>query len=235
MGTPLLWSGSAQMNQVIFRRIGLRPRCQPISPNRLAHPVNKIPVFPATLPPVITKLQTSADDPLIGETIRVEADVIDKNSLQEVNLLFRIANPGSESKETAVPMIKESTGDCYTADIPAQATNAIVRYRIKAVNKNGVQRMYPAENDLCPMLSLYVHEKWNTVKVPFGFVLHVAKDPKAIAADAKKRNNRSFGGMGGFFGFGFGQNTQKPNPPRGTSAFVYVDEKNRQNINLRFY
>ena len=82
----------------------------------------------------------------------------------------------------------------FSASIPAQPAGTLVRYRIKAIDQAGAAAPLPAENDLRPALSAYVHDKWEPAKIPFGQIIHVHM-PGA----------RRGGGGGAFRGF-FGGN-----------------------------
>lgn len=201
--------------------------------------------FSAVLPPVIASVTSDPDEPAPGKPLRVEAEVKDKVPLREVSLLYRLVAAGAPGEETAVPMAKDAATGRYRAIIPGAPADTLLRYRIRAVNEAGARRLYPDENDLRPTLSLYVHDRWEPAKIPFGIII-LAGQPPPGAAEVAARSQRPggwpgapFGGgrpgresgpwPGGPPGAGFGPMGQGPQrearPPRGASAFIFVDPK----------
>lgn len=174
--------------------------------------------FSAAIPLTFSYAVNLPLDPLVGQPIRIQTEIKNADSLRNVNLLYNTISGGVASDETSIPMIRTASTDQLIADIPAQTTDAIVRYRIKAVNELGVQQFYPRENDLRPSFSTYVHSQWERAKIPFGFMIHT--DAKSNSQSPKPPRPGEFGG---FFGFGPGGQSETPRPPRGSSSFVYVD------------
>lgn len=219
----------------------------------------------ATLPPFVQIVSDRPDDLKPEQSLRVEAEV-KGDKVSEVSLLYGVVVAGVEGKESSVPMTKDSAGGHYQAVIPGQKAGTLIRYRVKAIAEGGVQRMYPAEGDLRPTLSTYVHDAWEPARIPFALIIHAGSETSKAAdaqntADtegARERRPGGFGGPpgfggpggpggfgpggpggpggfggpggpGGFFGGpqpGFGRrDAEEPRPPRGTSAFVYVDHE----------
>ncbi|HEX2972091.1 MAG TPA: CotH kinase family protein [Tepidisphaeraceae bacterium] len=182
--------------------------------------------YAAQLPPMIAKVTCAPGNPKPGEAIRIEAEVRDADGVKEVSLLYRVATPNKLGPETPMAMTQDSTTGRYVATIPAQEAGRLVRYRIKAVDRKDAQRTYPAENDLRPMMSLYVHEKYEVGRIPFGLILNVGKEE-----GARPQRRKSI--WGGLFGGNQPPRTQQKNfgppveglPPQGLAAFVYVDQK----------
>jgi hypothetical protein len=106
-------------------------------------------------------------------------------------------------------MSKDANTGHFIAQIPGQNPNTLLRYRVKVAGESAA-RFIPAENDLRPTFSTYIHDAWPKAKIPLGFIIHAAQ-PRGI---------RGF--LGGARGQGEAGDAR---PPRGTSAFVYVDEK----------
>ena len=99
----------------------------------------------------------------------------------------------------------------YSAAIPAQKAGQIVRFRIRAVDAAGGERVHPNENEVRPALSVYVHDKFTPGNLAFGFVINVGQ--------AEFRNGQRDDGPGY-------RSPPSPTPPaRGKSAFVYVNQK----------
>src|SRR5205823_14844596 len=101
-------------------------------------------------------------------------DVKSKDELRTVELRYRVAASGSEKQEQTVAMTKAAKNR-YTAKIPAQKAGQIVRFRIKATDAQGTERVFPPENELRPALSVYVHDKFTPTNTPFGLVINVGQ------------------------------------------------------------
>ncbi len=178
--------------------------------------------YSATLPPTV-KLASASTDLPPSQALKVEAAVT--GNVKDITLLYRVVADGTEGKELSLPMSKGSDGQ-FAARIPGQAAGALVRYRVKANGIDGSLRYGPAENDLRPTRSAYVHDAWTASKNPLGFVIRGGPDklvemkapvqPK-FAAPAGRGPRPNFAG--------FGPRQEAPRPPRGSSTFVYVDPK----------
>ena len=107
----------------------------------------------ATLPPVITGVHFTPEICQPGDVVTVTANV--EGEPTRVELLYRIAQPGSESNETSVGMERAAGGD-YAATIPGSEANRILRFRIRATGSGGATRIYPHPNELRPAFSVYV-------------------------------------------------------------------------------
>jgi hypothetical protein len=174
--------------------------------------------YSAAVPPVVTVGDAPAtvapDQPL-----RVEAQV-KGGAVREVTLLYQNTAPGKdEGKEVAVPMAA-GEGGRFVASIPAQPADTLVRYRVKATGEGGAERLFPAEHDLRPTLSTYVHGPWEPAKVSFGIVLLGGPDRAAAAAQEQRQpfGPGRFGPPGRFRGpgpGGFGPPPGGLGPPPG--------------------
>jgi hypothetical protein len=154
------------------------------------------------LPPVVSKITFTPSHAAPGQEVKVEAEVRSADEVREVELRYRIAGSGFEKEETAVRMTKTAEGR-YAASIPGQKAGQIVRFRIRAVDGKGGERICPSVNEVRPALSVYVHDPFRPGNYPFGLIINV--------------------GRGGFR-LGFGRQPE-PTPARGKSAFVYVRAK----------
>lgn len=177
------------------------------------------------LPPVIKVVSGTPDDLAPDQPLRVEAEV-EGGGLREVRVLYRIAGAAAESPDAVLPMTRDAVTGRFQAAIPGQKAGALVRYRIEALAENGARRLHPAEHDLRPTFSAYVHDKWESAKIPLGLILRGGPDRPSAANSAPPRrgDGRRFGrGPAPNFG-GFGPRAPaEPRPPRGASAFVHVD------------
>lgn len=181
------------------------------APKPRGTPGKKNTTFAPRLPPAIAKVTFTPSHAGPNQEVHVEADVSANEVLRTVELRFRVAGSGFEKEEQAVAMTKGDKGR-YAAKIPAQKAGQIVRFRVKAIDAQGAERVFPNENELRPALSIYVHDRFAPGKCPFGLIINVG------AAEFRAGMQE----MG--FRFNFGGANPTP-PPRGNSAFVYVDQK----------
>jgi hypothetical protein len=152
--------------------------------------------FSATLPPIISLVTFDPKSPAPNQPVTVEANVRSEDSDDvEVTLLYRIATPGSEKPEVPVAMTRKTPGR-YAATIPGQGAEQLIRFRIRATAKDGARRLYPAEAEPRPALSVYVPGKLEAGKIPFAWILSTnAIEPKNDFDDRFGR--RGFGPPGG--------------------------------------
>ncbi|HEV8607866.1 MAG TPA: CotH kinase family protein [Tepidisphaeraceae bacterium] len=179
------------------------------TPRPAGTPGKKNASYCAVLPPSIKIISPIVDDSTSNQPLNIEIEAKDPAAIKELTLFYRTVAEGLEGKETAKPIDKDPATGQFSAAIPGQGANTLVRYRIK-VTGDGVSRFYPAENDLCPAFSTYIHEPWKLGKIPFGLIVH-GNQPRGIR------------GIRGFLGGG--QPSADARPPRGSSAFVHVNEK----------
>jgi hypothetical protein len=180
----------------------------PESPRPMGTPGKKNTCFSAVLPPTIRVVTDIPDDAAPKQALNVEVEANDPAAIRGITLLYRTVADGMEGKEESLPMIKE--GARFTAPIPGQNAGTLLRYRIK-VEADGATRFYPSENDVCNTYSTYIHAPWPAAKIPLGLIIH-GSPPRGA-----RGIRQFFGGPGG--------GAADTRPPRGTSAFVYVDSK----------
>jgi len=121
------------------------------------------------------------------EPIRIEAQVESKAELKEVVLTYRVIQPGSSGEEKQVAMTKSGKEARYTASIPGQKAGQVVRCRIRAVDANKAERIYPSPTELRPAISCLVFTNVATGKIPTGFIIHTDPD-EAQSALRQVRN-----------------------------------------------
>jgi spore coat protein CotH len=201
--------------------------CSPLppTPKPSGTPGRQNACFSATLPPVVT-MDAAPSNLVPGQPLRLAATA--KGKVRELVLLYRVLADGSESKESALPMAKETDGR-FVATIPGQTSGALVRYRVKVVGDDGSTRSCPAEHDLRPTFSAYVHDKWEASAIPFGLLL--LGGPDKISTSPTQSRPPTFGnypmtGRGPRPNLGgFGPRQEQPRPPRGASTFIFVDHQ----------
>ena len=200
----------------------------PPAPKPLGTPGKRNANFSPTLPPMVT-LGVTPTDLARATPLRVEATA---KGAKELTLLYRVVAGGSAGEESSLPMAKQAEGR-FAASIPGQSAGSLVRYRVKAVGDDGGVRFSPADHDLRPTMSAYVHGKWEAANIPLGLVIRGG--PDKTDTTQPQGGLPGFGGPPGFgnmrgrgprpnFG-GFGPRQETPRPPRGESAFVFVDPK----------
>jgi hypothetical protein len=169
--------------------------------------------FAATLPPVIKIASPMLEDFAPKQPLVVEVEAKDPAAIQDIALFHRSVAQGLLGAEVSIPMAKDPATGRFSATIPLLSAGTLVRYRIKVIGNAGTSRFYPSETDLRPTFSTYIHDPWPASKIPLGLILH-AEAPRGIRGI-------------------FGGNRPQPminnnmRPPRGTSAFVHVDNKTR--------
>lgn len=152
--------------------------------------------YAATLPPVIDAVTFTPEISMPNESVTVTTK-IDDASLTEAILSYRIAAPGAEEEETSITM-KLGTDNTYTATIPGAKANRIIRFRVKAVNKDGDARYFPHENAIRPALSVYVNGGFQPGSIPVAQFFNVGEAEFKAGADYRtshsQSHGRSFGG-----------------------------------------
>jgi hypothetical protein len=181
--------------------------------------------YSPTLPPVISNVETEPESLLPGQPLTVKATIKSTTELQDVTLLYQVILNGVVYPEEALPMQWDNQNDWFSASIPGQPAHTLLRYRIKAVCQSNTTRLYPAENDIRPTLSMYVQDAWENAKLPFGFIIHPGQNWIEPENQEPRRRPQGFN----FLGFGRNQ-TEAPRPPRGVSAFVYVDPTSQKTM-----
>ena len=148
--------------------------------------------YSANLPPVISKVKFSPNTPMPNQSVTVQAKVADKDGLDEVTLLYRIAKSASEGEEMQIPM-KRISGDKksgrYEAIIPGQPNRLLVRFRIKATDSRSTTRFQPALYEPRPTYSYFTYANTETAMIPFGFIVHIDEEEYQAAQRARNRPN----------------------------------------------
>ena len=173
----------------------------------------------AVLPPVVSVTELP-DLVAPGQPLQVSARVKGSEPAKEVVLLYRAVTDKAEGTEVALPMAKQADGQ-FAASLPAQANGTLLRYRVKVTTLSGARRLCPAQTDLRPTFSTYVHERWATAPISLGVLILGGSD--RAAATPQQRGWFGFGRPPGFGGRGGEESSRAP---CGASAFIHVDSKN---------
>ena len=146
--------------------------------------------FSAKLPPIVSNVTFRPARAQADEPIEVQARISSPVPIQEVNVLYRLVEPGTESEEKVVPMKAAGAEGQYSAIIPGQKAGQIVRFRVQATDSNSAQRLFPSPTDLHPALSCLVLADVPKSKIPIGLVIH--PDAAEVASSKQQQQN---GGM----------------------------------------
>jgi hypothetical protein len=168
------------------------------------------------LGPVISNVRFAPADPSPTQTVMVQADL--KGDPSDVHLYYRVAGPGFEKPESVIPMRKASE-TLYTATLPAQAKDQLVRFRIEAKDKGGAARVFPAATEPRPAFSYYVHETIEPAKAPFAWIINTVS-----TGGPRNQNQNRFRRPNPFENF---NSDSGPRPPF-KSALVYYDPTTRK-------
>jgi len=164
--------------------------------------------FSTNLPPVIAEVALAPETPAPNQPVTVRVTVADEDEVKSVVLLYRLAAAGHLAEENALPMQRVS-GDQrsgrFEAAIPAQPAGRLVRYRFRAMDGVGTERIFPSTNDLRPSLTYSTFVNTNTSRIPFGLVLHPTGEEPRL-------QNRGAGWFG----------RMSLTPSRGQDAFIYL-------------
>ncbi len=180
------------------------------TPKPMGTPGKKNAVYAAALPPVISNVTATPAHATPAQEIKVTAEVRAGAGVKAVELRYRVAASGSESGDVILPMVA-GAANTYTATIPAQKAGEIVRLRVRAIDAQDGDRVYPHPNEVRPSLSVYVHDKFEPGQIPLGYLVSVGRtEVRNAQVDPGPSNGRP----------------PVPTPPaRGNSAFVFVDPK----------
>jgi hypothetical protein len=129
--------------------------------------------YSATLPPIIRGVALSPEQLRPGDPLRVVATVegAGGREVERVELRYRIAKPGVLDEERIVAMQRDDQGR-FSAEIPGQAANQLLRFRIRAVGPHESVRLFPAENELRPAISVFVAAPPEAAKIPVAYLIH---------------------------------------------------------------
>ena len=150
--------------------------------------------FAATLPPVITKVAFEPAKAKAAQAVNVSATLRDAADVQSVELVYRVTTAGSHKAEERVAM-KAGGANQFTASIPGQAENSLVRFRIEAVNKTGSRRLEPGANEPLPAYSYLVPEKLTPTKIARAYIIHADERDFKRAQKLRPQGGQGMGAM----------------------------------------
>lgn len=172
--------------------------------------------FSARLPPII-ELAAPPASILPDQPLPVTATV--KGApVSRVALLYRTVTSAGPGEEKTLPMAP-GEGNAWTASIPGQPASTLLRYRVRAASATGAARFAPAESDLRPTLSTYVHGPWPEAPI--------AQSRLILSNDDQEAPDARDGGRRRWF-FGRGGQAEEPRATRGGSALVVHNSQTGQ-------
>jgi hypothetical protein len=145
--------------------------------------------FSAVLPPIITDVRFRPVQPAPEQPVTVEAMVTDSTGIASVQVLYRAAGSGTQGEERTVTM-RHVAGDRYAAEIPAQKTDQLIRFRLRAENSSKAHRFFPGPNEPRPALSYFVHGPFEAAKIPLGFIVNVGVKPFKAAQNYGRQSRQ---------------------------------------------
>ena len=144
--------------------------------------------FSASLPTSFAEITLSPSTPAPNQVTTVRVSIADPDRLQSVSLLYRVMRAGNLGSEVSLPMQRVAGDEFdgkFEAAIPAQPSERLIRYRIRAVDGAGTERIFPSTNELRPALSYSTFLNTNQARIPFGMILHsVAATPRRPSGPA---------------------------------------------------
>lgn len=136
--------------------------------------------YSPVLPPVITGVRFSPELAAVGQPIVVEADVRSGDPVSNVELLYRLAGPGYEKPDQALPMKPVMPGR-YTGTIPGQPAGQLIRFRVAVTGTGNARRLHPAPTEPRPAFSAYVPGPVEPSKIPVGWIIRTTEKEKSAA------------------------------------------------------
>jgi len=165
--------------------------------------------FSANLPPRVTRVEFMPKVPAPGQSVTVTASAADADGVQSLTLAYRTVAPRNAMAERTVAMTRASGDEkngTYSAVLEGQPAGVLVRFRIKAADATGTERVQPSENEPRPAYSYYVPAVANDAHIPFGFVIS--------AGPPERPGSSIYGGPRG--------RAVASAPTQGNAAFVYI-------------
>jgi hypothetical protein len=139
----------------------------------------------------------------------ITVEVTDAGHIKTVTLLWRIARTGSQTPERELPMVRtagDDTKGTYQASIDGQPSGTLVRFRIKATNADGAERLKPSPTEPRPTYSYASMANTNSARIAFAYVINVGRPQRQTRVEVW--NERPY---------------QIPaSPTRGNGAFIYA-------------
>jgi len=149
-------------------------------------------VYAKTLAPVIEDVTVSSEVVQPNQSLTVQAKVA---ATAKMTLLYRVVAPGAAGEEIAAPMTLGDDGR-YSATIPGQKPNCIIRFRVQATGNNGARRHFPHPNEIRPALSVYVDGNFQPGKIPVAHFFNIGAQEHKSGAAYRTSHARSRGGRG---------------------------------------
>ena len=148
--------------------------------------------FSPVRPPVISAATLSTTFPAAKQPLTVDAEIPAGETVEKVEVLYRLAGPGTEKEAAPIPMTRAALGR-YTATIPGQPAGQLLRVQVRATGPQGSHREFPASTEPHPALSAYVPMAFTPAKIPFGWIVRTTE--KELKSAQQAANRPMFGGF----------------------------------------
>ena len=171
--------------------------------------------FSANLPPAISSVEFTPKSPSPQQAVKVTATVGDSDGVGAVTLLYRVAGTRRESEESSIRMTRRSGDEksgIYEAIIGPQAQGQLVRFRIQASDRAGVERIQPSPNEPRPSYSYFSFTNTVEARIPIGCLVNIG---------APARGPRQYQPAPG-------RRVSAAAPLRGNGAFLYLHPNNAE-------
>ncbi len=111
--------------------------------------------------------------PKPGQALDVSADVSGKSAVDHVILEYRIVRSARQGSTNEIQMHRSAPdGTLFIAQIPAQPAGTLIRFTIRAKDKEGATRIEPAVAEPRPAFSSYTMETPERARIPQFTVLN---------------------------------------------------------------
>lgn len=130
--------------------------------------------FRPALPPVIDSVSFTPEIAAPDQPVIVQARLRPGESPSLLRILYRVAGPGFEKPEFSIEMEKVSD-HTYSATIPGQSADQLIRFRVQALSKSETSLYFPAETEPRPALTAYVQAPFEPALVPFAWIIHTTE------------------------------------------------------------
>jgi hypothetical protein len=150
--------------------------------------------YAASLPPVISDVSFHPPPP--DHQAAVTVSVAGDERVKQVSLCFRTFSEGKQSEETELPMSLISGDDrrgVFEAFIPGQPEGALVRFRIKAMDSAGAERVEPAVGSGRPAHSYFSISPSRSGSIARGFLVQVDRPKNEASPGGRRRSARGSG------------------------------------------
>lgn len=144
--------------------------------------------------PIIQEVRWSAVEP--AKPIQITAQVVAECDIDATTLEWCTVMGGGQTTWNQIPMRNPPGSkalNAYAAEIPSQDADRLVRFRIRARDKSGAERVCPAETEPRPTFSLGTFINTNSARIPFIKLLTMGKLKRPVGSRRQRAVMQSAG------------------------------------------